>query len=142
MNNSNLTSHYLSCMLLYCDSNGIAKVIFKHNAHDQYDPETKTITINKKYSLKTQLYLLLHEFGHHCIMKDQFLVKKFYNILDRDPNNTLSEQILAIEEEILAWHFGEQAAKVLEIDLSDKYYQVLKSKCLKSHIKSYRKVIS
>ena len=55
-------------------------------------------------------------------------------------NNTLSEQILAIEEEVLAWHFGEEAARNLDIDLSDKKYQVLKAKCLKSHIQSYKKV--
>lgn len=137
-----LIPYHLSRMLLYCSLNGICDVVFKHNVQDQYDTETKIITINKSRTLKNQLYILLHEFGHHCIVENKFLNKKFANIIERDPNNTLSEQILAIEEEVLAWHYGEQIAKILEIDLSDKNYQILKAKCLKSHIRSYTKIIN
>ena len=130
----------MSRILLYCGLNGIQDVVFKHNIEDEYDTETKTIKVNKSRSLKHQLYILLHEYGHHHIFKDERLANKFSCIIERDPNNTLSEQILAIEEEILAWHFGEELAKFLGIELTDKKYQILKAKCLKSHIQSYKKV--
>lgn len=135
------TAYNLSRLLLYCGLNGIENVLFKNNKQDEYDTDTRVITINKRHVLKSQLYILLHEYGHHCIVRDERLNKKFATIIDRDPNNTLSEQILAIEEEVLAWNFGEEVAKILDIDLTGKDYQVLKAKCLKSHIKSYTKII-
>ena len=97
-----LTPYHLSRMLLYCSLNGVNNVVFKHNIEDQYDTDTKTIIINKSRSLVNQLYILLHEYGHHRIMEDPVLNKKFLDLIERDPNNTLSEQILAIEEEVLA----------------------------------------
>ena len=137
-----LTSYHLSRIIIHCGLTGVNDVVFEHNVEDEYDTKTNTIKINKNRSLRNQLYILLHEYGHHQIVKDERLAKKFFCIIERDPNNTLSEQILAIEEEILAWHFGEELAKFLEIDLTDKNYQVLKAKCLKSHIRSYTKVIN
>jgi hypothetical protein len=136
-----LTPYHLSRLILYCGLSGVKDIVFKHNMEDEYDTETKTIRINKSRSLKSQLYILLHEYGHHHIVENKRLNDKFSSIIERDPKNMLSEQILAIEEEVLAWHFGEEIAEILGIDLSDKKYQVLKAKCLKSHIRSYTKIV-
>ena len=124
----------------YCNSVGV-QVCFKRGCEDQYDSDYQTIQINNQRIKKNQFFILLHEYGHHQIFQNKRLNKKFSSIAERDVGNTLSEQVLAIEEEFLAWHFGEEAAHNLGIDLSiHETYQTLKAKCLKSHIQSYKKV--
>lgn len=108
-------------------------VVFKRGCEDVYDTENHSIEINKRRTPKNQVYVLLHEIGHHKILKDNELQKKFAS-LTHIPR-TLSKRILTLEEEVIAWHIGERVAQEHNIPL-DSTYQVLKSKCLKTYVDS------
>lgn len=138
---SAITSDIIREIVNYCKQHGIESVIIRRGLSNEYYTDTKTININGNHSLRVQAYALFHEYGHHRIIQTPELNKKFEKLIDREAKNTLSEQILALEEEMLAWHFGEELARELGIDLSDRSYQIFKSKCLKSHIVSYTKIV-
>lgn len=127
-------------VIAFCKSKGVRDVIFRPGAFECYDGDGHNIIVNSSRTPKNQLYILLHEYGHHHILQNRKIGKKFAVLEYRCARNILSEQILAIEEEVLAWHFGEQLAKRFKISLLDKQYQILKAKCLKSHIASYTKI--
>lgn len=130
----------LVSVLTHCYRVGIRRVIFKRGGFDHYESVDRYITINSNRTIQNQVYILLHEYGHHHIIQDGALGRKFAVLVDRVANNTVSEQILAIEEEVLAWHFGEELAKTLGVSTDNKRYQVLKATCLKSHIGSYHRI--
>lgn len=108
-------------------------VMFVRGCDDAYDVDNQTIEINNNRTIKNQVYILLHEIGHHKILKDNELQKKFAS-LTHIPQ-TLSKRILTLEEEVIAWHIGERVAQEHNIPL-DSTYQVLKSKCLKTYVDS------
>lgn len=130
----------LVSVLTHCYRDGIRRIIFKRGGFDHYESVGRSITINSSRTIRNQTYILLHEYGHHHIMQDGGLGRKFAVLVERTANNTVTEQILAIEEEVLAWHFGEELAKTLNISIENKRYQILKATCLKSHINSYHRI--
>jgi hypothetical protein len=115
----------------YCTSLDV-KVYFKRGCQDGYTLENQKIEINSNRTKQNQVYILLHEIGHHKIISDNKLAKKFA-VLNKTHSHNLSNKILNVEEEVMAWHYGENLATELEIELGPKY-QVLKAKCLKSYI--------
>jgi hypothetical protein len=136
-----LAKQQLDKFVAYCKEQGISDVRFViKNGVGDYCPKTQRITLNCKTKAEKQLYVLLHEYGHHCILKDRTLSKKFAALVDRQPNRTLSEQVLSLEEEVLAWHLGEQAAAANDISIDQKKYQVVKARCLRSYIASYKQL--
>jgi len=117
----------------YCNLIGI-DVCFKRGCQDAYIIETQLIKINSNRTKQNQVYILLHEIGHHKVVKNKKLAKKF-STLNQAYSRNLSNKILNLEEEVMAWHYGENLAAELGIEL-DSRYQVLKSKCLKTYIES------
>lgn len=129
---------YLNELIKYCLSQQIQIVFEKGPLWENYDSDTQTIQINTQRTKENQVYILLHEIGHYKIFKDEFLSEKFAPLLEKKKCN-LSNQILELEEEIMAWHLGEKIARMFYIPL-DLKYQVLKSKCLKTYIRQLRTV--
>lgn len=122
----------LQSIIKTCKRKG-AMVKFVRGVNDAYVVEDKEITINSRRTKEHQCYVLLHELGHHIICRTSPYSKK-YAVLNRQVSlRSLSRKILQLEEEVTAWHIGEQTAKSLGIHLGDKY-QLLKAVCLKTHI--------
>lgn len=116
-----------------CTDHGI-KIKFKRGVQDVYIPDKKTININSNRTKEFQVYVLLHEFGHYLIDSDSSLQKKFEPVAYSKKHSRLKDQVLILEEEVLAWHLGEQTAEKHWISIGPKYMG-LKSKCLKAHVK-------
>lgn len=109
--------------------------MFVRGCDDAYDVDNQTIEINNSRTAKNQVYILLHELGHHNVVKSPKLAKKFACLNAEHVPRNLSKKMLTLEEEVVAWHMGEDIAEQLEIPI-DKTYQVLKSKCLKTYVDS------
>lgn len=124
-------NHHLTTLKEHCANNNI-EVVFERGCQDAYTIETQKIEINSNRTKQNQVYILLHEFGHHKIVKDNKLAKKFA-VLNNTHSRSLSNKVLNVEEEVMAWHYGENLATELGIELGPKY-QVLKAKCLKTYI--------
>lgn len=125
---------YLQNLVEYGQSQGV-NVVSKRGCDDSYDVDIQTITINKRRTTKNQVYILLHELGHHKILKDGMLNKKFAVLIKENIPRNLSNRILTLEEEVIAWHFGENIGLAFGIPL-DASFQVLKSRCLKTYVES------
>lgn len=128
----------LSRLVNICMEHGI-KVKFKRGVQDVYSPDDKDIVINSNRTKEFQLYVLLHEFGHYLIDSDAALQKKFEPVSLARKHRLLRDQVLLLEEEVLAWHLGEQTADKYWLSIGPKF-RGLKSKCLKAHIKVLTKV--
>ncbi len=126
-------NNYLTTLKQHCVNNNI-EVVFKRGCQDAYTVETQLIEINSNRTKQNQVYILLHEIGHHKVVNNKKLAKKFAS-LNQPYSRNLSNKILNLEEEVMAWHYGENLAAELGIELDSKY-QVLKAKCLKTYIES------
>ena len=73
-------NNLITKFVTYCNSLGV-QVSFKRGCEDQYDSDTKTIEINSQRIKKNQFFILLHEYGHHHIIQDERLNKKFSSII-------------------------------------------------------------
>lgn len=128
----------LNRLVNVCTMHGV-KVRFKRGVQDVFSPDDKDIVINSNRTKEFQLYVLLHEFGHYLIDADPVLQKKFEPVSLVRKHRLLKDQVLILEEEVLAWHLGEQTADKYWISIGPKF-RGLKSKCLKAHIKVLTKV--
>ena len=126
-------NQHLTTLQEYCVNNNI-QIVFKRGCQDGYTMKTQLIEINNRRTKQNQVYILLHEIGHHKIVSNKKLAKKFAT-LNEPYSYNLSNKILNLEEEVMAWHYGENLAAELGIELDSKY-QILKAKCLKSYIDS------
>lgn len=138
--NIQLWREQLDKLVGICEDHG-ATVRFVAGAVDEYTPFDKTIQINSRRVPEHQFYILLHEFGHHKILRDSSTRKKFAVVNTAEKQITLSKQILLLEEEVLAWHIGEELAKTHGFVVRSEKLQILKAQCLKSHIASLTKVL-
>lgn len=121
----------LQALVKYCRRQGV-DVIFKRGCETLYNLSSQSIEVNSRSTNRNQTYLLLHEIGHHKIIKSEKYSKKFTCLNTSNALCSLSKKILTLEEEVVAWHIGEDIAQELNIPL-DVTYQVLKSKCLKAY---------
>ena len=124
---------HLHKLVEYCRNQNVA-VYFKRGCDETYDVKDEYIEINSRKTKRNQLYLLLHEIGHHKVIKSQKFAKKFACLNDKKIARNLSNKIRTLEEEVVAWHIGEDIAEELDIPLDDAY-QILKAKCLKTYAK-------
>ena len=133
MNDTSWLTH-LHNLVAYSRYQGVY-VEFERGGEDCYTTDVQKVTINNRRTLKNQTYILLHELGHHKILKDGMLCKKFAVLNQENVARNLSNRILSLEEEVIAWHIGEGIGRSLNIPL-DANFQVLKSRCLKSYVES------
>lgn len=133
MSDTNWHTHLQN--LVEYSRNQNVNVMFVRGCDDAYDVDNQTIEINNNRTIKNQVYILLHELGHHKIITSRKFAKKFARLNTEQLARNLSKSILELEEEVVAWHIGEDIAERLDIPI-DKTYQVLKSKCLKTYVNS------
>ena len=125
-----------------CYEKGIKEVEFKAGKGDYYFHEERKILIDTNNNAEKMFYILLHEYGHYKIMKDEaYLGKKYAKIATCSKPKTLSLQVLSVEEEVMAWFFGEELANEYGFTIDFKRFRFLKAKCLKSHINSHSKIM-
>ena len=121
----------------WCDARGL-KVTFSRKGGGIYYPVRKEICISSQASPKTQLYLLLHECGHHLINPDNKFGRysKGYDSSDPEVTKTVHHRLDVLEEEFEAWHRGWKLAcrlKVMEPEEKEEYDK-LRIKMLKSYL--------
>lgn len=135
----NLWELQLAKLLEICNERGIVVQFIRGN-DDEYFPDKKEIVLNSRRIAEHQFYILLHELGHHKILKTPSLKNKFSSVNTDLMQRSLSKQTLLLEEEVLAWHIGEEIAKEHKMFIDEKKFQYLKSKCLKSHVLFLKKI--
>lgn len=131
----------LQKLAAHCLDVGVVDVRFRYGAEDEYDSETKVITINKRRASGLQLCYLLHELGHHLVMSHEPTARKFAAIANKEPSeNNLREQVMSIEEEVIAWHLGELEGRANNIVVDPDLLSRTKTRCLASYIRSYEMI--
>lgn len=127
----------LRTLVEWCAARGL-RVEFSRKGGGIYYPIKKEICISSQASPKTQLYLLLHECGHHLINPDSKYGRysKGYDISDPEVTKTTHHRLDVLEEEFEAWHRGWKLALRLNIATPDEKetYDKLRVKMLKSYL--------
>jgi len=103
-----------------------------------YNAVEKSITIAGRTAPEKQLYMLLHECGHHLIgfdKCDERFGMGYPYVNDPQINATFQHRIACLEEEIEAWHRGWRLAKRLQLDLKRDQFDKVKLECLRTYIK-------
>lgn len=133
---------------------GIEKIILDHNDISYIDWERKSLNFPKlikiegKYPKEIQVYLMLHELGHHQLRKDW---EKFAEVLpisyhaenskffDNDKRfmrrNTYI--VSSLEEEYKAWDEGKNLGLSMGIEIDDEKWYDFRAKCLIAYIRHY-----
>lgn len=125
-------------LITWCSSKKINVFFDRRRNGGGYDEETKTICCNSQMRPDVQLYLLLHECGHHLIESRPRLDKfELIAAADDDPiiKRTLAHRVDIVGEELEAWHRGKQLATRLRIKINKKEYDRVRAKFLKSYMK-------
>jgi len=121
----------------WCTLKGI-KVQFGKKAGGLYDTQSKTITMTSHAGPEKQLYMLLHECGHHLIgfkVEDERFGKGYPCVEDTNVNTTFHHRFACLEEEIEAWHRGWKLSKRLGLQLDREAFDKVRLECLKSYIR-------
>lgn len=127
----------ISTVIDWCAFKGI-KVQFGKKSGGMYNTEDKSITLACRAAPEKQLYMLLHECGHHLIgfvEKDERFGMGYPYIQDPKVNTTFQHRLACLEEEIEAWNRGWRLSKRLRINLDRKYFDVVRLSCIRSYIK-------
>ena len=111
---------------------------FKEADEDLYDPNSKTIFVNKRLMNKNKLYSTLHECGHLLVQQNTFLYEKRYKsqvegLFDKRKCRSVRWRIDFLKEEYDAWDRGYRLAKRLKIPISKERYYDYASKCLATY---------
>jgi len=110
----------------------------------------KIIEIEGKYPTEIQVYLLLHELGHHQLRKDWSKYEKTLPIVakaehEKYYNNELKYKrrigysVESLEEEFKAWDEGYKLANKLGIKINLKKWNLIKVKCMLLYIRYHIK---
>lgn len=127
----------MNVVVNWCTSKKI-DVQFGKKSGAIYDPNTRSITMTVHSGPEKQLFMLLHECGHHLIgfTKDDERFGKGYPFIgDSDVNTTFHHRLACLEEEIEAWHRGWKLSKRLKLELDRDRFDKVRVECLKGYIK-------
>ena len=118
-------------------------VDFDHEVDNEYDDDSKIISINSKLNYRVQLHTLLHEVGHFLLGIDK---RKFNSTFpyggSGQTKNGRNRRVDTIREEVYAWDKGLEAAKQLGIRINKTSFNKHVSAALWSYISwasSYKK---
>jgi hypothetical protein len=102
---------------------GVDVIIDTEGAND-YDHESRLVTISSKTNLFVRLHTLLHEAAHAVLRHDYDAYRsKFEHAGVYDRRWSYEHRVDVIREEVLAWDLGETIAENLGIELdTSKYY--------------------
>lgn len=98
----------LNTLIQWCESKGLS-VVFSKKSGGIYYTDQKEIMINARASARQQLYLLLHECGHHLIgsvERHERYGMGYSSSDDKTSRRTYHHRIDILEEEFEAWHRG------------------------------------
>ena len=121
----------------WCSSKGI-KVQFGKKPGGMYNAIDKSITIACRAAPEKQLYMLLHECGHHLIgfdEHDERFGMGYPYVEDENINATFQHRLACLEEEMEAWQRGWRLSKRLHLSLERKHFDKVRLDCLRSYIK-------
>jgi hypothetical protein len=102
-----------------------------------YYDENKIITINGHLAPEKQLFVLLHECGHHLIGNRSTHQRYGYGYsAEHSPKikRTLLHRIDVLDEELEAWHRGQRLAKRLGIRIDLARYNQTRSRYIKTYV--------
>lgn len=127
----------MSTVIDWCSSKNIT-VQFGKKPGGVYNAVDRTITIAGRAAPEKQLYMLLHECGHHLIGFDE-MDERFgmgYPFVE-DPvvNTTFHHRVACLEEEMEAWNRGWRLSKRLHLQLEREAFDKIRLDCLRSYIK-------
>ena len=113
------------------------QVIQKKGQNDTWDPNEGVIKLNKNLKYRERLFSLLHELGH-VIIDSSIKFEKPICFNKKYPENIKSKNMLVhtINEEILAWNKGKEAASLLNIKYNENDLDEYMTKCIMSYIKA------
>lgn len=121
----------------WCVSKNI-KVEFGKLPGGSYNAVDKTIKIACRAAPEKQLYMLLHECGHHLVgfdEDDERFGMGYPYVEDPAVNNTFHHRIACLEEEMEAWNRGWRLSKRLHLQLERSAFDKVRLECLRSYIK-------
>ncbi len=101
--------------------------------------EDKTIVINSHFSLRKQLYVLLHECGHYLVNHHNHVLR-FKQCRTNNDARALVHRVGEVDEEFEAWHLGKTLAKKLNIVLDDKHFHHCMAQLIETYFKWAAKV--
>lgn len=143
---------------VYAESEGFKRVRF--NAKDSQVSwmkgglnEPKHLDIMSGMTLENQVYVMLHELGHHELRKDwewfsmRFPVSAhaeeiYISTKDRKYTRRAAFIVSSLEEEFLAWDEGLRLGLDMGIKVRMENFIDIKSKCLKHYIGYYAQLKS
>jgi len=127
----------LATVVDWCNFKGL-RVVFGKVCGGTYITGEKVIKLAGRASPEKQLYMLLHECGHHLIGfdgEDERFGMGYPYAEDPNVNATFHHRIACLEEEIEAWHRGWKLAKRLHLQLERQTFDKVRLECLRSYIK-------
>jgi hypothetical protein len=128
----------LQRVVAWCEARKL-EVVFDGRAGGLHDSERRKIRITGRARPDKQLYLLLHECGHHLIGDPQSNTRfsQGYSAGDNDPSikRSATYRIDVIAEELEAWHRGGRLAKRLELKLDKRAFDKERTTCMKTYMK-------
>lgn len=106
------------------------------------------IKIEGKYNYEHQVYLMLHELGHHELRKDADVFAERFPILYKAEDHTSrtynrnfrrrkSYFVESFKEEYTAWDEGLILAEYFEIPINHERWSKLKTECLLAYMRYY-----
>jgi len=127
----------LAAVVDWCSSKGIS-VKFGKKPGGIYNAIEKSITIAGRTAPEKQLYMLLHECGHHLVgfdEHDERFGMGYPYVADSDVNTSFHHRVACLEEEMEAWHRGWRLSKRLHLNLERERFDKVRLDCLRSYIK-------
>jgi hypothetical protein len=121
----------------WCLSKNV-KVEFGKLIGGSYNAVDKTIKIACRAAPEKQLYMLLHECGHHLIgfdEDDERFGMGYPYVQDPNVNATFHHRIACLEEEMEAWNRGWRLGKRLNLQLERPAFDKVRLDCLRSYVK-------
>lgn len=127
----------IATVIDWCNTKKI-NVFFGKSSGGLYDVENRLITISGRASPEKQLFMILHECGHHLIgyHEDDIRFGKGYPLVN-DPrfNVSFHHRLACLEEEIEAWNRGWNLASRLRINLDRNAFDKTRIDCLRGYVK-------
>lgn len=127
---------HLSNVIAWCEGKGL-KVQFVKRFAGIYEPSDMLIRICGRLEPEQQLYVLLHECGHHLV-GDRQPGERYgngWNVDDGPTKRTLVHRIDVLDEELEAWHRGLKLAKRLKIKVNQERYNLIRARYVKTYCK-------
>jgi hypothetical protein len=137
----------------YAESEGFIDISFEDDysfiswdRNNLYNPSI--LHIQAKETIENQVYLMLHELGHHELRKNwdnfekRFPVIAYAEEIKLIKNNKKymrrnSYIVSSLEEEFMAWSEGLKLSISMDIKVNMKKWIEIKSRCLKRYINYY-----